>query len=113
MEGLQELDQSVEILIRLLCALPGWSEKNVQVFKDFAFAVQQICLFSFSFSVQKILKHLVGTMQVQQQVIEVITYIASTATKFPKKCVVLCLLGGFSYILNSQLASWLASPHFF
>lgn len=59
-EGLQELDQSVEILIRLLCALPGWSEKNVQV---------------------------------QQQVIEVITYIASTATKFPKKCVVLCLLG--------------------
>nr|KYP53049.1 Cytoskeleton-associated protein 5 [Cajanus cajan] len=60
-EGLQDkLDQSVEILIRLLCTLPGWSEKNVQV---------------------------------QQQVIEVITYIASTATKFPKKCVVLCLLG--------------------
>jgi cytoskeleton-associated protein 5 len=38
-EGLQELDQSVEILIRLLCALPGWSEKNVQVFKDFAVAL--------------------------------------------------------------------------
>ncbi|KAK2634565.1 hypothetical protein Ddye_029357 [Dipteronia dyeriana] len=32
-------------------------------------------------------------VQVQQQVIEVITYLASTATKFPKKCVVLCLLG--------------------
>ncbi|KAI9124426.1 hypothetical protein K1719_004348 [Acacia pycnantha] len=32
-------------------------------------------------------------VQVQQQVIEVITYIASKATKFPKKCVVLCLLG--------------------
>jgi len=30
-EGIQELDQSVEILIRLLCAVPGWSEKNVQV----------------------------------------------------------------------------------
>ncbi|KAL2324840.1 hypothetical protein Fmac_023898 [Flemingia macrophylla] len=60
-EGLEgNLDQSVEILIRLLCTLPGWSEKNVQV---------------------------------QQQVIEVITHIASTATKFPKKCVVLCLLG--------------------
>ncbi|XP_050288115.1 protein MOR1 isoform X4 [Quercus robur] len=59
-EGLQGLDQFVEILIRLLCAVPGWSEKNVQV---------------------------------QQQVIEVITYIASTAKKFPKKCVVLCLLG--------------------
>ncbi|XP_015878689.2 protein MOR1 isoform X2 [Ziziphus jujuba] len=59
-EGLQGLDQSVELLIRLLCAVPGWSEKNVQV---------------------------------QQQVIEVVTYIASTATKFPKKCVVLCLLG--------------------
>ncbi|TKY51634.1 MOR1 protein [Spatholobus suberectus] len=59
-EGLQDLDQSVEILIRLLCTLPGWGEKNVQV---------------------------------QQQVIEVITHIASTATKFPKKCVVLCLLG--------------------
>lgn len=61
---------------------------------------------------QKILKHLVGAMQVQQQVIEVITYIASTVTKFPKKCVVLCLLGG-CYILNSQLASWLASHLFF
>ncbi|BFG14545.1 hypothetical protein CerSpe_008190 [Prunus speciosa] len=32
-------------------------------------------------------------VQVQQQVIEVISYIASTAKKFPKKCVVLCLLG--------------------
>ncbi|KAJ4847033.1 Protein MICROTUBULE ORGANIZATION 1 [Turnera subulata] len=59
-EGLQNLDQSVEILIRLLCAVPGWSEKNVQV---------------------------------QQQMIEVITFIASTATKFPKKCVVLCIPG--------------------
>lgn len=47
-------------MIRLLCTLPGWGEKNVQV---------------------------------QQQVIEVITHIATTATKFPKKCVVLCLLG--------------------
>ncbi|XP_057949966.1 protein MOR1 isoform X2 [Malania oleifera] len=59
-EGIQELNQSAEILIRLLCALPGWNEKNVQV---------------------------------QQQVIEVITHIASAAAKFPKKCVVLCLLG--------------------
>ncbi|KAG6649509.1 hypothetical protein I3843_07G212500 [Carya illinoinensis] len=59
-EGLQELGPSAEILVRLLCAVPGWSEKNVQV---------------------------------QQQVIEVITYIASTVTRFQKKCVVLCLLG--------------------
>lgn len=59
-EGIPELDQSVEILIRLLSAVPGWSEKNVQV---------------------------------QQQTIEVISYVASTATRFPKKCVVLCLLG--------------------
>ncbi|XWS11460.1 hypothetical protein CRYUN_Cryun37aG0000100 [Craigia yunnanensis] len=59
-EGLQDIDQSVEIFIRLLCAIPGWNEKNVQV---------------------------------QQQVIEVVTYLASSATKFPKKCVVLCLLG--------------------
>ncbi|XP_038695975.1 protein MOR1-like [Tripterygium wilfordii] len=59
-EGLHNLDPSVEILIRLLCAVPGWTEKNVQV---------------------------------QQQVIEVITYVASTASKFPKKCIVLCLLG--------------------
>ncbi|XP_054776764.1 protein MOR1 [Prosopis cineraria] len=65
-EGLQVLDPSVEILIRLLCCLPGWGEKNVQV---------------------------------QQQVIEVITCIASKATKFPKKCVVLCLLG-----LNERVA---------
>lgn len=36
----------------------------------------------------------ISMMQVQQQVIEVITYIASTAKKFPKKCIVLCLSGG-------------------
>ncbi|CAH2059231.1 unnamed protein product [Thlaspi arvense] len=59
-QGLQELDKSVEILVRLLCAVPGWNEKNVQV---------------------------------QQQVIEIITYISSTAAKFPKKCVVLCITG--------------------
>ncbi|KAG8078290.1 hypothetical protein GUJ93_ZPchr0007g5646 [Zizania palustris] len=59
-ENLTELDKSSELLIRLLCAVPGWSEKNVQV---------------------------------QQQVIEVITYIASSVNKFPKRCVVLCLLG--------------------
>ncbi|KAK1306094.1 Protein MOR1 [Acorus calamus] len=59
-EGLGDLDQAAEILIRLLCAVPGWAEKNVQV---------------------------------QQQVIEIITYIASTVTKFPKRCVVLCLPG--------------------
>ncbi|URD81256.1 CLASP N terminal [Musa troglodytarum] len=59
-ENIQDLDQSAEILIRFLCAVPGWSEKNVQV---------------------------------QQQVIEVITCIASTVKRFPKRCVVLCLLG--------------------
>ncbi|KAF5193151.1 Mor1 [Thalictrum thalictroides] len=59
-EGLEDLDQSAEILIRLLCAIPGWGEKNVQV---------------------------------QQQVIEVITHVASTVKKFPKRCVVLCILG--------------------
>ncbi|XVF11135.1 hypothetical protein REPUB_Repub07fG0242800 [Reevesia pubescens] len=58
-ESLQDLDQSVEIFIRLLCAIPGWNEKNVQV---------------------------------QQQVFEVVTYLASNATRFPKECVVLCLL---------------------
>ncbi|OIT28615.1 protein mor1 [Nicotiana attenuata] len=59
-EALKELDSSVEILVRLLCAVPGWSEKNVQV---------------------------------QQLVIDIITHIASTASKYPKKCVVLCLQG--------------------
>ncbi|CAL9209207.1 unnamed protein product [Musa hybrid cultivar] len=59
-ENIQDLDQSAEILIRFLCAVPGWSEKNVQV---------------------------------QQQVIEVITYIVSTVKRFPKRFVVLCLLG--------------------
>ncbi|XP_077214159.1 protein MOR1-like [Tasmannia lanceolata] len=59
-EGLENLDQAAELLIRLLCAVPGWGEKNVQV---------------------------------QQQVVEVVTHIASTAKKFPKRCVVLCLLG--------------------
>lgn len=65
-EALQELDKSVEILIRLLCAVPGWTEKNVQV---------------------------------QQQVIEVVNHIASTASKFPKKCVVLCIGGKKAYRL--------------
>ncbi|XP_078437424.1 ARM repeat superfamily protein [Wolffia australiana] len=32
-------------------------------------------------------------VQVQQQMIEVITYIASAVKRFPKRCVVLCLLG--------------------
>ncbi|KAI7734056.1 hypothetical protein M8C21_015036, partial [Ambrosia artemisiifolia] len=32
-------------------------------------------------------------VQVQQQVIEVVSHIASTASKFPKKCVVLCIAG--------------------
>ena len=59
-ENLGDLDQSAELLIRLLCAIPGWTEKNVQV---------------------------------QQQVIEVVTHIASTVRRFPKRCVVLCLLG--------------------
>uniref|UniRef100_A0A7N1A6B8 TOG domain-containing protein n=1 Tax=Kalanchoe fedtschenkoi TaxID=63787 RepID=A0A7N1A6B8_KALFE len=57
---MDNLGQSVEILIRLVCLVPGWGEKNVQV---------------------------------QQQVIEVVTHIASSASNFPKKCVVLCLLG--------------------
>ncbi|KAH9795888.1 protein MOR1 [Citrus sinensis] len=46
-------------------------------------------------------------VQVQQQVIEVINYLAATATKFPKKCVVLCLLGGkdaFIVPFSSSLA---------
>ncbi|KAL5994649.1 Protein MICROTUBULE ORGANIZATION 1 [Asimina triloba] len=59
-EGLENLDHSAEILIRFLCAVPGWGEKNVQV---------------------------------QQQVLEVITHITSTVKKFPKRCVVLCILG--------------------
>ncbi|KAL3851295.1 hypothetical protein ACJIZ3_013177 [Penstemon smallii] len=59
-EALTDLDPSIELLIRLLCAVPGWNEKNVQV---------------------------------QQQVIDIISHIASSASKFPKKCVVLCLLG--------------------
>ncbi|KAJ6841944.1 protein MOR1-like [Iris pallida] len=59
-ENLGDLDPSAEILIRLLCAVPGWAEKNVQV---------------------------------QQQVIDLITYIASTVKRFPKRCVVLCLQG--------------------
>ncbi|XP_019170142.1 PREDICTED: protein MOR1-like [Ipomoea nil] len=59
-EVLPELDMSIEILIRLLSTVPGWSEKNVQV---------------------------------QQQVIDVITHISSKASKLPKKCVVLCLQG--------------------
>lgn len=43
--------------------------------------------------------NLYPNMQVQQQMIEVITHLASTAAKFPRKCVVLCLLGGYWYLL--------------
>jgi hypothetical protein len=32
-EGLKTLDQYAELLIRLLCILPGWNEKNIQVWK--------------------------------------------------------------------------------
>ncbi|VFQ82754.1 unnamed protein product [Cuscuta campestris] len=58
--ALQELDPSVEILIRFLSVVPGWNEKNVQV---------------------------------QQHIIDVISHISSTTSKFPKKCVILCLQG--------------------
>ena len=34
-ENLTELDKSAELLVRLLCAVPGWSEKNVQVITNF------------------------------------------------------------------------------
>ncbi|PWA55210.1 protein MOR1 [Artemisia annua] len=57
--ALQELDHSVEILICVLCTIPCWSEKNVQV----------------------------------QHVIEVLSHIASIATKFPNKCVILFIAG--------------------
>lgn len=30
-EALQQLDKSVEILIRLLCVVPGWSDKHIKV----------------------------------------------------------------------------------
>ncbi|XVF08398.1 hypothetical protein REPUB_Repub07fG0000100 [Reevesia pubescens] len=40
-----------------------------------------------------ILLGLCVTYEVQQQVFEVVTYLASSATRFPKECVVLCLLG--------------------
>ena len=30
-ESLTDVDPSVEVLIRLLCVIPGWNEKNVQV----------------------------------------------------------------------------------
>lgn len=30
-EALTDLNPSVEMLIRLLCVIPGWNEKNVQV----------------------------------------------------------------------------------
>ena len=33
-ENLTELDKSAELLVRLLCAVPGWNEKNVQVCTD-------------------------------------------------------------------------------
>ena len=89
-EALQDINQSVELLIRLLCAIPGWSEKNVQVFW-----FENIMETSFTnfFISEKLKRSVFWVMQVQQQVIEVITYIASSAMKFPKKCVVLCLLG--------------------
>jgi cytoskeleton-associated protein 5 len=59
-EGLKTLDQHAELLIRLLCVLPGWNEKNIQV---------------------------------QQKAIEAVILIAQNATRFSKKCVVLCLTG--------------------
>ncbi|KAG0567085.1 hypothetical protein KC19_7G108600 [Ceratodon purpureus] len=59
-EELKTLDQYAELLIRLLCILPGWNEKNIQV---------------------------------QQKAIEAVILIAQNATRFSKKCVVLCLTG--------------------
>lgn len=36
-EGISDLDKMAELLVRLLCAVPGWGEKNVQVGNGFLF----------------------------------------------------------------------------
>jgi hypothetical protein len=41
-EGLKTLDQYAELLIRLLCILPGWNEKNIQVHKLLFFCLCQL-----------------------------------------------------------------------
>jgi cytoskeleton-associated protein 5 len=41
-EALKEIDQYAELLIRLLSVLPGWNEKNIQVFPKFYFSMNII-----------------------------------------------------------------------
>lgn len=97
-EALTNLDPSVEILIRLLCVVPGWNEKNVQVWNCLIHNCNCSIvgyLDTFAHPLQDVYE------QVQQQLIEIITHIASKASRFPKKCVVLCLLG--QKLLRSQL----------
>lgn len=48
-------------------------------------------------------------VQVQQLVIDIITHIASTASKYPKKCVVLCLQG-HSPLFLFHLPSFISVP---
>lgn len=108
-EVLQDLNPSVEILIRLLCVVPSWIEKNVQACKNISF---WIWLYYYLEQINSCHTF----KQVQQQVIEIITHIASTASKFPKKCVVLCLLGqlfSFPLILHYIFCWSCDLPSFF
>lgn len=38
-EALKEIDQYAELLVRLLSVLPGWNEKNIQVFRKSYFGM--------------------------------------------------------------------------
>ena len=51
-EGLSDLEPKAEILVRLLCAIPRWGEKNVQVYFETLteiFVLEQHCFMMVMF----------------------------------------------------------------
>jgi cytoskeleton-associated protein 5 len=62
-EGMTELDTHAELLIRLLCVLPGWSEKNVQVQQKAIEVVTHIAQTATHFSKRCVVLCLAGVVE--------------------------------------------------
>ncbi|CAM6047665.1 unnamed protein product [Sphagnum compactum] len=62
-EGMTELDTHAELLIRLLCVLPGWSEKNVQVQQKAIEVVTHIAQTATNFSKRCVVLCLAGVVE--------------------------------------------------
>lgn len=106
-EKIAEIQEHADLLVRLICVLPGWSEKNVQVKKAelvWCHCKQSINLQSWICLLELLHQETSSKLtcygpivavfgeQVQQRAIEIVTYIAQKSV-FSKRSVNLCVAG--------------------